>query len=252
MSILKTLAVSKDMETETDRSPTGALPRVFESGVYDMVIDTAYIDSSASGAISVNFIFKAQDGRTLNQTVYITSGEAKGKLPYYVREGKKIPLPGFNTANSIALLTVGEEITELDTETKVLSLWDYDAKKNTPQQKEVIMDLLGKEVTLGVLRVIEDRNVKNEVGVYVPSGETRVINDIDKVFRTEDKLTTAEIREGKEEPEYYGKWSEANTGKTRDKSEGKKGETGSAAAQSAPAASTSSEQKPTNSLFGKK
>lgn len=251
MSILKTLSVPKDMEQETDRAPSGNLPRVFESGLYDVVIDTAYIDSSASGAISANFIFKAQDGRTLNQTIYITSGEAKGRLPYYVRDGKQIPLPGFTTANSIALLTVGEDITELDTETKVLSLWDYDAKKNTPQQKEVIMDLLGQEVTLGVLRVIEDKNVKNSAGQYVPSGETRVINDIDKVFRTSDKMTTSEIRKGKTEAEYYSSWGDANTGKTRDKSEGKKGETGSASAP-APVAASEEAPKSTNSLFGKK
>jgi len=250
MSILKTLAVSSDMETEVDRS-TSSLPRVFESGVYDVVIDTAYIDSSASGAISANFVFKAQDGRTLNQTIYITSGEAKGRLPYYIRDGKKIPLPGFSTANSIALLTVGEEINTLETETKVLSLYDYDAKKNTPQQKEVIMDLLGQEVTLGVLRVIEDKRVKDSSGNYVPSGETRIINEIDKVFRTSDKMTTSEIRKGKTEPEYFGSWSEANTGKTRDKSEGKKGETRSG---SAPAAASSDapakEASTTKKLFG--
>jgi len=250
MSILKAHAVSNDMETEVDRS-TSSLPRVFESGVYDVVIDTAYIDSSASGAISANFVFKAQDGRTLNQTIYITSGEAKGRLPYYVRDGKKIPLPGFSTANSIALLTIGEEINALETETKVLSLYDYDAKKNTPQQKEVIMDLLGQEVTLGVLRVIEDKRVKNAAGQYVPSGETRVINEIDKVFRTSDKMTTSEIRKGKTEPEYFGSWSEANTGLTRDKSEGKKGETGPA---SSPAAASSDapakEASPTKKLFG--
>lgn len=243
MSILKSLNTA-GVNNEKDTLGGGSKFGPWESGVYDVVIDTAYMDASAGGAINVNFTFKTSDGKELRSTQYITSGEAKGRLPYFIdKNGEKQFLPGYNIANAICLLTLGEEITELDTETKVLSLYDYTARKEVPQQKEVIMDLLGKEVTLGVLNVIEDKNVKNDAGQYVPSGETRTINEIDKVFRTADKLTTAEIRAEQTEAEFYTKWAESNTGKVRNKSKG-----AAAGNASAPAAGTPA---PAKKLFGK-
>lgn len=224
MSILSSLNVPSDMEQQKDSLPPASLPRILDTGIYDVVIDTAYIDTSAGGATSVNFVFKLQDGRELRSQQWITSGEAKGRLPYYVRDGKKIPLPGFSIANAICLLSAGEELQNMDHETKVLSLYDYDARKEVPQQKEVIMDLIGKEVTLGVQKVVEDKRAKSASGSYEPTGETRLLNEIDSVFRTRDGFTVSEIRDGKSEPEHKAKWSTTNTADyVRDKSVAKKG-----------------------------
>ena len=243
MSFLSKLKTDNTIKNETNRVGGGG---VLETGIYNMVIDTIYVDASKGGAINVNYVFKGKNGEQMRSTQYVTSGEAKGCLNYYVdRNGDKQYLPGFNVANSIALLTVGEEIGELETTPKTLKIYDFDAKKELPKEKEVFMDMVGQEITIAVQKVIEDKNVKNGAGEYVPSGETRTINEIDKVFRSSDMMTTAEIREEATEAVFHEKWLAANDGKIRDKTAAKRGaQTGATTAASGAAAA------PSKKLFG--
>jgi len=84
---------------------------VFPTGLYTMVIDMAYLDTSKGGAVNLNLTFKDASGRSFNQTLYLTSGTAKGGLNYYTaKDGTKRYLPGFNQANAICRLTTGKEI----------------------------------------------------------------------------------------------------------------------------------------------
>lgn len=246
MSLLSGLSLPEDVKHNEDSLGTGSKYGPWESGVYDCVIDTVYLDTSSGGAVSANFTFKTKEGKELNQTIYITSGSAKGRKTYYERDGDKIPLPGFTTANDIALLTVGENIVDLETETKVLSLYDYTARKEVPQQKEVIMDMLGKPILLGVMKVIEDKNVKNAQGVYVPSGETRTTNEIAVSFRASDRKSAGDIRNGKEAG-FIDQWLEKNNGITKDKSKG--ATAGSTATAAAPSSDGVGETSATKKLF---
>ena len=203
MSLFKNLTVSSDIEQDKDTLGTSKFAP-WESGAYDVVIDLAYVEESKGGAMGVNFVFKTQDGKELNQTIYMTSGKEKGQLNYYVsKDGAKHYLPGFTLVNDICLLTLGEEIKDLETETKVLSIYNYDAKKELPTKKEVLTDLLGKDVTLGIQKVLEDK--------YNKPGETRTVNVISKVFREADKKTTNEVR-SESAAEFYPTWVEKNAG----------------------------------------
>jgi hypothetical protein len=126
---------------------------------------------------------------------------------------------------------MGEALSDIETETKTISLYNYDQKKDVPTKKEVLTDLIGKEITLGVVKVIEDK--------YNKPGETRTINDISKVFRTADKMTDNEIRSEEKEASFYKAWAEKNTGIVINKS-GKGGTTPAATADA-----------PKKSLFSK-
>ena len=236
MSLFKKLETSTAIETDKDVLG-GSKFSPWDSGVYDAVIDLAYVEESKGGALGVNFTFKTQEGKELRQTIYVTSGKEKGQLNYYeTKEGTKKYLPGFTLVNDLCLLTVGDELSDLETETKVLSIYSFDAKKEVPTKKEVLTDLLGKDITLGVLKVIEDK--------YNSPGETRTVNDISKVFRTEDKMTANEIRAEETEASFYEAWKEKNTGVVINKAnKGKKSD--------APFATTSAEDKPKKSLFSK-
>lgn len=229
MSIFSNLKTSEEIQEDTDTIGS----RILESDAYDFTIEMAYVDQSKGGAMNVNFTFKNAQGQQLKQTIYITSGEAKGKLNYYVdKQGNKKYLPGFNIVNAISLLTVGQELGDLEPEEKTLNVWNFDLNKQAPANKPVLMELLGKEITLGVLKIIEDK--------YNAPGETRIINDINKAFRTSDKKTVQEIK-AQDDAGFYEKWVEANKGKTRDKSN--KSTTGSSTA-------SESATKPKASLFG--
>jgi len=242
MSLLSTLATDDSIANERDS--IGNVP--LESGLYDFEVELAYINKAPSGALGLNVVFKTEDGKDLRQTLWMTSGQAKGGKNYYEKDGKKNYLPGFLMANSLALLTIGQEISALETETKVISLYSHEAKAEVPTKVEMVMDLLGKRILAGVIKQVVDKTKKNEAGGYDATGETREENEIDKFFRASDRKTTAEIRAQAEEATFCNTWEKKWAGKTKDRAKGSASGTAGAPKGAAPGAG----KKPTTSLFG--
>lgn len=244
MSLLANLATDDSIANEKDSVGGGG---VLESGLYLAKVTLAYVTKSSGGATGLVLKAKTSDGRDINQTLWMTSGTAKGGKNYYEKDGVKSYLPGFIAANALTLLAVGKDIAELDTETKVVNVYSFEAKAEVPTKVEMITDLLGKDIIIGLIKQTVDKNVKNDAGVYVPSGETRDENEIDKFFRAEDRLTTAEIRAAANEPVFYNTWADKWNGKVRNKAKG----AGAAGTAGAPKmAAGGGMKKPTTSLFG--
>lgn len=239
MSLLKNLATDNSIEDEKDSLGGGF---VVDSGLYDLTIKLAFLTKSKGGALAFNVHFD-NDGKELRQQFWITSGDDKGNKTYYEKDGKKFYLPGFNMANGLCLLTLGKEVSDLDTEPKVIKLYDSEAKEERNTEVPMLIELLGQKITAGVLRQIVDKKVKDEsTGKYVPNGETREENEADKFFRHEDGLTIAEIKAQKTEAQFKIDWDNKWTGKTVNKA---KGVAGNAPKAGAPAG------KPRSSLFNK-
>ena len=246
MSLLSNLVTDETIANERDSVGSGG---VLDSALYNFNVALAYIAKSAGGALGLTLHLKTDAGRELRQTLWMTSGTAKGCKNYYEdKQGAKQYLPGFIHANALALLTTGKEISALDTETKVINAYSPEAKAEVPTKVEMVMDLLGKDIVAGVIRQTVDKTKKDDAGVYVPTGETRDENEIDKFFRAKDRMTTAEIRAQAEAPVFIETWEQKWAGKTRDRSKGAApaGAPGMPKAAAAPAAS----KKPTTSLFG--
>lgn len=244
MSLLKNLKTDESIANERD-SVGGGGP--VDSGLYLATIKLAYITKAASEALGLTVVATLANGSTLRETQWMTSGKAKGGNNFFIdKSGAKQYLPGFNMANSLALLATGKEINELDTETKVVNIYSFDAKAEIPTKVDMVVDLLGKELMLGVIKQVVDKNVKDAAGAYVPSGETRAENTIDKAFRARDRMTTAEIRAQATEATFATTWETKWAGKTRDKSVGSKGGNGAAGAPKTAAVGT---KKPATSLF---
>jgi hypothetical protein len=242
MSLLANLTTDDSIANEKDSvGSSGPL----ESGLYNCTVAMAYLTKAASGALGLVLTLKTDAGRDLRQTLWMTSGTAKGGKNYYEKDGEKHYLPGFNHANSLALLTIGKEIAALETETKVVNVYSAEAKAEVPTKVEVLMDLLNQEIIAGVIKQTVDKTKKNDSGVYEATGETRDENDIDKLFRARDRMTTAEIRAQAESASFIDTWNSKWAGKTKDKSKGASGTAGAPKAAGAPAAA----KKPTTSLF---
>jgi len=220
MSLLNDLKIDDDIEESKDILGAGSY--VLESGVYQTKIDLAYVDKSKGGATGLNMVFKTQDGRELRQTLWVSSGDAKGNKNYYVnaRSGKKELLPGMNIANAISMLSIGKSLSELDTTEKTVKLYDFESKSEVPTKVNVLADLLEQPIDLGVIKQTVDKNVKGDDGKYVASGETREENDIQAVFRHTDGLTLTEVKAKATDPAFRTKWSEKWTGVTKDRSTG--------------------------------
>ena len=233
-----------DVKVEAEKDSLGSGGFVLDSDAYNMIVAVAYLSTSKGGATAINFHFKKEDGNEWKNTIYITN---KNGEPFYKdkKTGEKKPLPGMSQVNSILQLMVGKSIHELETTEKVVNIYDYNAKGDVPTKVPVLTDIIGKGITLGIMKIIEDKNVKGSDGIYRPSGETREGNEIAKAFRASDKLTNAEILAGVSDHTFYDNWVDKNKGEVRNKAKGGAKNAGTAGAPKANTAPV-----PADDLFG--
>lgn len=242
MNMLSSLTTSDDITEDKDVLGGGFQP--LESGLYPVTIKQAYVGEAQSGAVNVTFHFETEDEKEIKQTIYVTSGNAKGKKNYYVNaKGEKNYLPGFNVVNAISLLTSGKELGQLEPETKVVNLYNHEVSKEVPTSVPMLTELMDKEIILGMLKLVKNKMVKSDSG-YVPTAETREENELAKVFRKRDGMTVAEIKAEATEALFMDKWAEKNTGKVVDKTD-----PSAVARTGAPPVGASQSPAPTKSLF---
>lgn len=216
MSMFKSLNTAPDIAAEKDTLGGGG---TVPSGLYDLTIKVAYVAFAKSDAMSVNLICQTSTGKELRFTEWVTSGKDKGCKNYYEdKQGEKQFLPGWNTINAVCLLGAGIPLTDIEPEKKKIMLYNYDAKADVPTEVDVLTELTGKTITMGVQEVRENKTALNEaLGKRVPINEEKKSNQINKVFRTRDHLTVAEITAGVEEATFYSAWDKKNTGVMVDK-----------------------------------
>jgi hypothetical protein len=218
MSLLKNLTSDSSIADEKDS--IGSSRAAIDSGIYTGTIEMAYLNKAASGALGLVLDLKTSDGKEIRQTFWMTGGTAKGCNNFFMdKDGNKQYLPGFIMANSVALLAVGKEISEVEDEEKIINVYSSTARAEVPTKTPVLVELIGKEITFALIKQIEDKTKKNEITqVYESTGETREVNEIEKFFRASDKMTTAEIRGQATEAAFYKTWADKWTGKIKDKS----------------------------------
>jgi hypothetical protein len=247
MSLLKNFTNDESIQNETDRIGGGG---VLATGVYPAQVKLAYISQAKSEAVALNLHLETSEGREVRQQLWISSGKDKGCKNYYEKNGEKFYLPGYLLAESLALLTVGKSISDLDTEDKVVGLYNFEAKAEVPTKVPVVMELLNKDVLVGIIKQTVDKNVKDGNGNYVPSGETRDENEIDKFFRARDGMTTAEIRAQAEKAVFIDTWKAKNGPDfVRNKAKGAAAGGIAGAPKAGAGAAAGATKKPTTSLF---
>lgn len=197
----------------------------WDTDTYPVTIKMAYIDYSRGGAMSVNFDFEDDNGKKLRSQQWATSGDAKGNKHYYEdkRSGKQRPLPGYSIVDDICVLASDTPLFDQETSTRAVNIYDFTQGKEVPQQREVLDDLIGKKVILAVEKQIVDKNIKDDSGNYVPSGETREQNEVVKAFHEEYEVTVTEAEGGIREATFKTAWEEKNRGNVRDRSTKKSG-----------------------------
>jgi hypothetical protein len=243
---------SDGLEESTDRLGGGG---VRESDIYTGKIKYAYAGTSSGGAMSLNLCVDF-GGQEYRETVWVTNKKGENFFLNKQDNSKKVPLPGFTVAEDICLIVTGKGLAEQEMEEKVLKLWDFDASAEVPKSVPVLVELTGQEISLGLIKQIENKQKKNDnTGEYEPTEEERESNFTDKVFHTETKMTVAEARNGQETGEFWDKWITKNKGRLNDKRKFKDGGAGKSGkpagapkAAGAPAASAA----PKKSLFANK
>ena len=243
---------TQGMEQAQDRVFGGGY--VIDSDIYEMTLKAAYVGQSSKGANFMHVIFK-RDGEDTEyrEDVYFTSGNDKGGTPYYEKNGKKLPLPGYTVISDLCLILGGAPLEETDFQEKTLKVYDPESKTEQPKSVMVPVELLDKKLLVGVLRSTEIKQAKDATGNYVDTDETRDTNSIDKLFDLESKRTVVEAMNGAEEAVFFNTWLETNKGKVIDRTKKKDGKPGqSGAAGAPPKAAGAAASAPKKSLFGNK
>lgn len=203
------LQMDADVQTqEEDVLPSGG-GFILDTGLYPMIIENAYFDKSQGGAMNVNLHLKIKGGdkRVFKQTIYVTSGDAKGNKPYYVKDGKKFPLPGYSMMDAICRITTDTPLSQVTTEDKLVKLYDFDAGSEVPREVPVLTALIGEEIVVGMQKRRENKR-SNQGGEWVDTNEAREYNEISKVFYPSGHTLTEKKAEG--EAEFVNKWKDAN------------------------------------------
>lgn len=227
-SLFSNFSSSENLEQVKD-SLGGYQP--LDSGAYEAVVKTVYITHSNKGAMAANLVLDIE-GREYKEQLWITN--SNGENFYKSKSGGKVGLPGFTVLNDLCLCAVGKELKEMEPEERVFKLYDYDTKQEMPKEVPTIVDLQDTEIIVGIVKQVVDKTTKNDSGVYVPTGETREENVIDKIFHAASHKTVAEAKAGAKEASFYDKWVAKNTGMTRNRAKGAKAE-GTAGAPQKPA-----------------
>jgi hypothetical protein len=248
MNILSKLNTAADAKGEVNSLGGNA---VWDTGLYSLTITMAYLMPAKTGALGLVLNYEGPDGRKGGETLYVTSGDAKGNLTYSVdtKTNEKRNLPGYNLANSLCLLTVGKELSEMDTEDKMVEVYNFETKSNVPTTVPVLTDLLRCQILGGIIKQKVDKNQKADDGKYYPTGEFREEGTLDKFFRASDRMSVPEILAEAPASKFAGEWESKFTSdfvKDRTvKDAGSKLAASGAFGKAAAAAG-----KPTKSLFG--
>lgn len=226
-----------------------------ETDAYKGKVKVAYAIKSTGGAQGVELTIEMENGRDYRETCYVTNKKGENFFLNKNDQTKKVPLPGFTVIDDLCIVTTEKPLKDQDTEEKIVMVYDYEQRKDVQKSVPVLVDLIGKEVSLGIVKTVEDKTKKNESsGNYESTGETREINTIEKIFHEPTKLTVPEVRIATAagvapEAAFYPAWVERNKGKTRDKSS-KGGQNGSSGRPGSNAAPTAGEGGQRKSLFG--
>lgn len=226
--------------------------KAIDTDIYTGPVKALFAGKSKEGAMSLTVVVDIGGGREYKETLWITNKKGEN---FFTKDNKKQPLPGFTVANEIALMTTEKELHQLDTEEKVIKLYDFELKKEVPTTVQMVTEAIGKPVALGILKVLENKSKKNDsTGKYEPIEETREVNIIDKVFHPELHVTIPEARDQKP-AEFWDGWLKRNKGQLRDKRDIKDGDAGAKSGgkggSSGPPQAGGGGQPPKKSLFGK-
>lgn len=230
--------MEQSQKAEVEKDVLGG-SRILDSGIYPTRIEHAYQVKSSGGALGIALSLVTPEGQKINKTIYISTKAGK---TFYVKDGKEYNLPGYSLMSSLATLLTDKSLVTLETEDKVVKVFDFNTKAEVPTTVPMLTELVGKEVYTGVLRQIVDKNVKTDEGTYVPTGETREENEIAKFFDAQTKQTASEMKAGNSEAEFFDKWKDKFSGEVLNKAKGAAGKAG------APKAAVN-EAKPKKSLF---
>jgi len=229
MSNFANLKRTADMEASKDTLGSGYM---LESDVYPCMIECAWLGTYKSGAMYLGLRLKVrkEDGTMQEYNERLCLTNKKGENYFVNKAGKKQALPGYERADDICLLSVGQQFGDLvnmpdGVVKKNIQLWNPETSQMEPTEVDAIAALTNQEVLIGILKIHENKQTADSNGNYVNTNDAKDINQIDKAFHMDYKATVAELLAARKngtdpsdiKPEFINKWLAKHKGITVDK-----------------------------------
>jgi hypothetical protein len=224
MGMFSNLKRASDVEESQDVLGGSFL---LDTDIYSGKIITAYADFFGSGAqfIVLKLNLTKQDGTVQEYTERFTVTNREGSIYYVGQDNKKHALPGYDLVDDLCWLTLGKPLAEVDTQKKVLKLWNKDEGKEVPTEVDCLTDLFGQDVLVAIVKMRRNKQVADQNGKYINSADEQMVNEVRKFFHVDYKATVPELRKAEKsnmdpkdiQPDFYQKWIDKNQGKLIDK-----------------------------------
>ena len=174
MAVSKLLSGIKKVSEEVsshDLEVSGGSNFINACGVYPVTIEKAFITGTKNGGVQLDLHFGGAN--SLNTRLYIVTVEKdkKGKpvldedgnptkITTCKMQGKIVSLPDYKTFKHIIFLATGkgQELSEMTVKEETIKYKDFG--KNIEVEAETIVDLIGKEIQIGV-RLEEQYNYED-------------------------------------------------------------------------------------------
>jgi len=198
-------------EDNEDRLGGGGF--TLDSGLYSMTIETAYMRKTAAGATMLEVAYT--DG----------THELKDSMCVLTKAGQPTSASGkrlisLNIADSIVFAATDKADlsgTLGSIEEKVIKVWGGKDVGETNTKVDMIMDLVGKKVILGVQKSTENKRAPDDAGVWHDTADTRDVNDVRAVFNSDTRMTKSETNAKADSPTFIKQWKEKWDGVTVNK-----------------------------------
>ena len=202
------LSLGKDVKLDEAFETQGS--KTLKSGVYTAQVKNIYFTESKSGTGCANIVLSI-NGNVKTFPVYITWKETKS--PVRIKNDKPQVMPGYRTLNSLAYLLTGKGVNDLEQEEKTIMVYSFKDRKEQPTKASCITELMNKTIQVGIIEIKKHKTMLSN-GVYVPTTDTFITNEISQVF-DEDGYTASEKAKGID-PSYLNAWKTRFEGKLQE------------------------------------
>lgn len=236
------IQVKKSAEAKAGGDTLGGF-RIYESDAYEAVVKMAYLGQAKSGAQFVGLQLTLNGSDEYREDLYFTNKEGEN---FYTKGKEDFILPGFQNLDELCLLTTGVKFEEQETEEKIVKLYDREAKAETNQSVQVLTNVIGQPVIVGIKKETNWKQVLNDqTNKYEDTAEKRDTNQISKFFHADNQATVTEALKELPFGKFFEEWVNAHKGQTNDKTRGASAPTGGGAGKAgrpgaAPAGATAS------------
>ena len=186
------------------------------SGLYKMTIEMAYMGTAPKGSKILALDLVSDTGQRYSETIYLTSGTAKGVSNTYKKGDKEFYLPGFILGSDVAELAGKVAIDKVTLETKTIQKYNFLSKQVEPVEVETVKDLIGKQIIAGIIRFKENKRKPNDAGKFLDTNDIREGNYLDRVFDITTRLSSVEKAKKVTTPTFLNTWHDKWKNKVED------------------------------------